>query len=434
MLSLSKRYYAVIIFIVFILPLSASAQGIWGAWKYRMPLKLTHRSVRTIPEIPVDATFSLFADQCADPEREIRLILAEGGTEKEIPFQLSHLSRWTRNTDGEKSLPTLNGVITFFDAASGDGTAEYFILYGNPGATKPSYPTDIRISGERPAWTIDNGVMTVRLHTSGQFASVRLKNNPTTPIETTQTGIMHWNPGVYIPTVHWAHAFDWNPPEVCEIEEGPLFVEIRRSGVFPKIPSVHLSITYRIFGGETYIESSTALRVIEDTGVVALRNDELVFDKGFFSHVAWNDGRETTIRRLDSYTPVNRHGDILRLADTTPFITLFDPVRGVGAATIRKRLSDIGPGAEKAVLFDNASYVTNGDMQYWFRPRVYFHVDWDRKQLITVPAGSVYSEENLYYFYKPTSQTDIAGVETLAKAVRTRPNIEMGPYRLPPEK
>ena len=83
---------------------------------------------------------------------------------------------------------------------------------------------------------------------------------------------MHWEPGIFVPTRGWIHVFDWDPPPVCEIEEGPLFIEIRRSGPFPKVPEVNVSITYRIFTNRTYVESSTGIEVVEPVGVVSLRN------------------------------------------------------------------------------------------------------------------------------------------------------------------
>ena len=54
---------------------SALAQGRWSAWKHRMPIRLTHRGADTSAMVPIDVTFSLFADQCVDPAKEIRLIL-----------------------------------------------------------------------------------------------------------------------------------------------------------------------------------------------------------------------------------------------------------------------------------------------------------------------------------------------------------------------
>jgi len=238
--------------------------GDWDAWKYHMPIILTNRAGADSGLIPIDVTFSIFADQCIDPSREIRLLHINDSGETEIPFQLSRLSRWERDTDGVKSRPTVNGRITFFDDAPGEGEADYFLLYGNPAAPVPDYPTDLTVTGESPAWTIGNDLMTVTLHSSGQIAAVRLASAPESPIAPA-TGILHWNPGVYVPTRTWSHAFAWNPPETCEIESGPLFVEIRRSGPFPEIPEVRLDVTYRFFRGRPYVESSETTNVCSTT-------------------------------------------------------------------------------------------------------------------------------------------------------------------------
>lgn len=413
---------------------SALAQGKWAAWKHRMPVRLTHRPASDAALVPVDVTFSLFADECAAPEREIRLILEDGGEGREIPFQLSRLSRWTKHTDGSRSKPTLNGMITFFDEAPGNRDAVYYILYGNPSAAAPNYRTDLKVSGAGPAWTVENDKQTVKLHSSGQIASVVLKSNPANPIVHTERGVVHWNPGVFVPTIFWAHAWDWDPPETCEIEQGPIFVEIRRSGVFPTIPDVHLSVTYRFFSGRSYVESGTVLRIVDDIGVVALRNDQLVFDEGLFSHIAWEDEGSTMVKRLADYPPINKHGDVLRLSATAPFVTLFDPAKGIGAASVRLHMTATGPMGDPPVLFDNATYVSNGHLQYWFRPLVYFHVDWSRQQLITIPKGSVYSERNLYVFYSHEKETVPGEVVSLTRAAGAKPRIEIGEYRLPPEK
>ncbi|MBT4484115.1 MAG: hypothetical protein HOC71_10625 [Candidatus Latescibacteria bacterium] len=428
-----KKFFLIQI-IVFITGIySIHANNDWSDWKYRMPIKLASRNPQTSGLITVDATFSIFADRCKKPEKEIRLTLKTENGEVEIPFQLSRLSKWTKDTDGEKSMATLNGMITFFDEARGKGDAEYYLLYGNPDAQAPSYPTDIRVSGTGPAWTIENSAMTVILHSSGQVASVKLKAKPDVPIAP-QRGVMHWNPGIFIPTRYWAHSFAWDPPEVCEIEQGPLYVEIRRSGIFPGIPEVHLEITYRIFSKRTFIESGTVMNIRKDIGVVALRNDELIFEKGFFTHMGWDDNGMPVKARLDTYKPVNRHGDILRISDNAAFITLYNPAKGVGAASVRVDYSNIGPNGAPPTLFDNATYVSNGELQYWFRPLIYFHVGWSRKQLITVPEGSIYSERNLYYFYETDIETSIERVVHLSHAARNKPHVQTGEYKLPPAK
>ena len=101
---------------------------------------------------------------------------------------------------------------------------------------------------------------------------------------------------------------------------------------------------------------------------------------------------------------------------------------------MRVEYANIGPQGAPPVLFDNATYIISGkNLQYWFRSLVYFHVGWSRKQLITVPAGSVYAERNFYLFYRPTGGTDAQAVSNLAQAVRAAPEVFIGPYKLPPD-
>lgn len=415
-----------------------------SAWKYRMPVILTRRDASTAPLAPVDVTFSLFADRITDPKKEIRLVLETARGEEEVPFQLSRLSTWTHDTDGNRSLPTLNGMITFFDQAAGEEDARYFLLYGNPDITAPAYATDLKVSGTGPAWIIENSKMTVRLHgkkesvkkrtnhDSGQLSCVTLKAKPHIPFEPPDN-VLHWNPGVFVPTRGWMHAFAWDPPEKYEVEAGPIFVEIRRSGPFPLIPEVHLAVNYRIFKDRAFVESGTVLSIQQDIGVVALRNDQLVFPEKFFTYVGWKADGEVVNEPLAGHSPINRHGDLFRISPTADYVAFYNPSNGVGAATVRDLFSAIGPGGAPPVLFDNATYITSHTQQYWFRPLVYFHVDWDRKQLITVPKESVYSERNYYLFFEPGKPEPLAEVRQLSRAVQKRPIVNIGEYTLPPD-
>ncbi len=460
-----RHSFALIGFLTVLLPLTAAGQNPWQAWKHRLPIVLTERNAATAGQLPVDVTFSMFAADIGDPLKEIRLVLKTEEGETEVPFQLSRLSTWSRDTDGAKSLPTVSGLITFFDIAPGSGPAEYFLLYGNPAAQAPAYATDLKVSGNSPSWTVENARMTARLQgripaggalpeaaptnrlalkaaqpahasnfDSGQLAAVTLKSRPAWPISP-YTGVMHWEPGIFIPTRGWIHAFDWNPAPVCEIEKGPLFVEIRRSGPFPKVPEVNLSITYRIFANRTYVESSSRIEILEPVGVVSLRNNAMVFDNGTFTHMAWLRDGTPVVRSLEEYPPVNTHSDVLRLTGDVPFFAFLNPAERIGAATVKGLYANLGPGETPPVLFDDSFYVSNGGsegLQYFFRPLVYFNVGWDRKQLIAIPKGSVYAERNYFLFFEASGDRPIQEVLDIAAAVKTKPGIAIGPFKMPP--
>ncbi|MDD8015064.1 MAG: hypothetical protein PHX45_05180 [Acidobacteriota bacterium] len=447
--------------------LNAAQQGPWQAWKHRLPIVLAERDAATAGLLPIDVTFSMFASDIGDPAKEIRLVLKTPEGEKEVPFQLSRLSTWKRDADGTKSRPTVSGMITFFDIAKGAGPAEYVLLYGNPAAQAPVYPTDLRVSGDSPAWVIENSKMIVRLHgrnplngdvtkalrpitaggwtvqpahntnfNSGQLARVDLKSRPAWPIAP-YSGVMHWEPGIFIPARGWMHVFEWDPPQVCEIEKGPLYVEIRRSGPFPNVPEVKASVVYRIFTGRTYVESSTRIDVLESVGVVSIRNNDMVFDNGTFTHMAWPIDGKPVIRNLKDYPRVDRNGDVLRISDDIPYFALLHPAEKIGVGTVQDMYANVGPDGEPPVLFDNSFYLSNDGregLMFFFRPLVYFNIGFDRKQLITVPRGTVYAERNLFPFFEANGPHPIKDVLALAAAVKAKPRIKIGALEWPPSR
>jgi len=437
-----------LIVVVITLTAGAAYAKDFSAWKHRMPIKLADTDPQTAGLLPVDVTFSLKAEKVTDPVKEIRLIYEAGGKILEVPFQLSRLSRWTKDTDNtDRSVPSQNGTITFFDVSGGKPNGIYYILYGNPNAEAPRYSTDLKVAGRGPAWTVENSKIKVELrgadskHSSlggsGQLAQVTIKSRPGVAI-TNSRHSLHWNPGIYIPKRGWIHAYAWNPPEIYEIEQGPIYVEVKRSGPFPKIPEAHLSITYRFFKERNYIWSGTRVDIKEDIGVAALRNDELVFDRPIFTHFCWQEKGQLYEKRFEDYTPVNPHGDILRLGPEIPFLAVYNPCTKVGAATVRMEMANIGPMASPQTEFDIATYIAAGNTKdsfmYWFRSQSYFFIDWDRKQLITIPKGSIYAERNLYCFYDTEEQGNIDGVLQLSRAVHHQPDIQIGPYQFPPNR
>lgn len=407
----------------------------WNAWEYQIPITLENRDSETADALPTDVTFAIFADQIDDPEREIRIVRKTGSELEEVPFQLWNVTRWDQDTDGERSKATVAGTVTFFDESGPGERAEYLLLYGNDTASRPSYDTDLSVSGEAPELVIGNSVMTVDLHSSGQLAAV----NPAGSSGTIDTprGLLHWNPGVFIPTRYWAHAWDWDPPQMVELESGPIFVMLKRSGTMPEFPELSVSITYRVFTGRPYVESATRLHLTKDLGVVALRNDQLIFDPMMFDQLAWLDeNNEEIVANFSDYETVNSHGDILRLDSDVGYLAFFNTDRKLGAATVRLEAMNSGPQGEPPVLFDHATYIAEaGELTYWFRPLVYFHVDWSREKLIPVPEGSIYSEKNLYLFFTPESEEEaVSELNHYRRAADQSVRINIGEYPLPPSR
>lgn len=446
-----KSHFSSIVLAVVCLPLLSSAEG-WNEWKHRLPVFVQNQGKTGSDTFPTDFFFTLKKEECEKPETEIRLVhQSPDGRMAEVPFQLSLLRTWTRDSDSPKGVPTVNGRMTFFPIPHAAAKGRYFILHGNPKADPPSYPTDLRVSGTGPAWTIENSKMKVDLRGAdavkaadihdyfgncGQIASVTLKSKPNSPF-TNKNRCLHWNPGILIPNRGWLNAHAWDPPERFEIEAGPLFVEIRRRGPFPLLPEVELAVVYRIFSGRDYIWCSAKVQAKEDIGIVSLRTNEIVFDEGFFTRIAWENRGRLHDRLLAPLVRANRHGDILRLPADAALLVAYNPETKVGMASIRIENSAIGPFGEPAARFHAAAHVVKGNdpigsggLFFWFRTYVDFGVDWDRTQRFVIPAGTAYSDQDLYYFYDIDKAGRTAGALRMLEGVRNHrlQDIQVGPF------
>jgi len=421
----------------------------WSEWKYRLPVRIG-RSGAGAATLPIDVDFTLKSAECGNPEAEIRLVRqSPAGRITEIPFQLSRLRNWTKDATPPKGEPTVNGRLTFFSESQTPG--EYFILHGNPKAVRPVYPTDLRVSGTGPVWSIENSKMKIELRgrdrvkasdihdyfgECGQIASVTLKSRPDSPF-TNRNRCLHWNPGILIPGRGWLNAHAWDPPEQFEIETGPLYVEIRRRGPLPSLPEVELAITYRIFSNRTYIWCGSRVQAKKDVGIVSLRTNEIVFDEDFFTRIAWDNRNRFHDRALAPMRRANGHGDILRLPVDTRLVAVYSPEKRIGAASILIGNSAIGPFGEAATRFHAATHIVKGNapigsggLFFWFRTYIDYGVDWDRKQRLVIPAGTIYGDQDLYYFYDIDEAGNTAGAIRLAKEIEAlrRMDIQVGPF------
>jgi len=430
----------------------------WSAWKYRLPIRLAGLTDSVSKALPIDVTFSLKASECANPESEIRLICrAPEGREQEVPFQLSRLRVWDNGLDPKVGEPTLNGMITFFDVSRGDSRRAYFLLHGNAEAQAPDYPTDLIVSGEWPAWVIENGKIKVELRKGdpvkpkilhdvfgdcGQIAAVALKSKPEIPISN-RDRTLHWNPGVLIPERGWSNAHAWDPPESYDLEKGPIYVEVRRSGPLPLVPEVELAITYRVFAGHDYVWYGARLQAKEDVGIVSLRTNELVFDDGFFTRLAWEDEGKAYDRALGDFVVANTHGDILRLPAATPFLAVYDIGKGIGAAIVNLNYAIIDPLGRLPDKYDHAFFavkgagpVGSGGLFFWFRSFFNFAPEWDRRQRLILPAGWTCTEQSLFHFFATGGLAPVKDVVALSRAVRelSKLDIQVGPHPFAPAK
>ena len=145
---------------------------------------------------------------------------------------------------------------------------------------------------------------------------------------------------------------------------------------------------------------------------------------------------ETEVRLVaDARVDVN--GDVLRISDEIPFFALLNPAEKIGVGTVKDMYANVGPDGTLPVVFDNSFYLSNlgrEGLMFFFRPLVYFNIGFDRKQLITVPGGSVYAERNLFPFFESNDPQPIQYVLALAAAVRAKAKVSIGAILWPPSR
>ena len=134
-------------------------------WRYCAAVVLSNTTALDRGAEPVHQPMAVYLDRLADPVREVRVleVAEETGAMREIPSQVYHVSRWSEFAD-EHCQPTVNFDVAFLSRVRASGRAVYLVFYGNPAAEKPVYETDLTVSGEGMAKTIENLYYKVRLH------------------------------------------------------------------------------------------------------------------------------------------------------------------------------------------------------------------------------------------------------------------------------
>lgn len=272
---------------------TAPQRGGWwhGDWRYYASLVVRETAGIARTNEPIHALLGLYADRLTDPAREIRFvgINPSSGAPHETPCQVYDISVYDAESD-QFNQPTTTFEVAFLADVPAHARKVYLIFYGNPHAPAPHYASDLHISGESLAFTIDNDYYRARLHArAGTLDDVLLKGGANTLFEhhVENNGALHWNPGVYTRERRWAHQSDWNPPPTELSYGGPVFFMTRRSGPLPSYPEVLCTVTYTFYAHQPYIMMSSSLDIIDDIDVHALRSEEAVFNHKVVREFAW---------------------------------------------------------------------------------------------------------------------------------------------------
>ena len=236
-----------------------------------------------------------------------------------------------------------------------------------------------------------------------------------------KAGVIHWNPDVFIPGLAWDHSFDWNPPPVFEERGGEFLYLNLRKGPLPRIPGVSLEVKYTLEANAPYFISETWLDFENDLGVIAVRNDEMVFDRELFDSLIYKDKNQKIVKM-----PLKeKEGVPFGLAHIAP-----DDLDWVGLMNTKERYGFFGLRLNSAVgnfeipgsfLHKTGTYFyapSDGNYVYWVRPLIYTWADYTTNNLLTfVPKGSFFYEKNAYVLLRWSDDLR-PKIETLLQKLR----------------
>ena len=215
-----------------------------------------------------------------------------------------------------------------------------------------------------------------------------------------EAGVIHWNPGVFIPGLAWDHSFNWKePPSYAELE-GPYVYSNARRGPLQKIRDVDLEVRYTMLRGAPYFLSETKMRINKDLGVLAIRNDEMVLYKELFDSFIYKGGPDRIVKGELKEMPGFPDGFVHRAPDDLEWVGLINTQRNFGFFSIRLAYANGNLNAAGNWLNKPGTYFyapSGGAYVYWVRPLLYTWAEYTTRNLFTfVEEGSFFYEKNAY--------------------------------------
>ena len=224
-----------------------------------------------------------------------------------------------------------------------------------------------------------------------------------------KAGVIHWNPDVFIPGIAWDHSYDWNPPASFAEKNGPFLYLNARKGPMPHVQGVALEVKYTLVRDAPYFIVETLMTVGRDMGVIALRNDEMVFYKRLFDTLIYKDRRDGVVQRPLMELPASPYGLAHVAPEELEWVGLVNTFNRYGFFGLRLQaaaacLGAAGDFAHKAGTYFYAP--SDGEYVYWVRPYLYTWGEFlTNSHLTFLPEGSFFYEKNAYLLLPMNDKT-----------------------------
>jgi hypothetical protein len=234
-----------------------------------------------------------------------------------------------------------------------------------------------------------------------------------------KAGVIHWNPDVFIPGVAWDHSFDWNPPASFAEKNGPFLYVNARKGPMPHVKDVSLEVKYTLVWDAPYFIVETLMTVGRDMGVVALRNDEMVFYKRLFDTLIYKDRGDGIVQRPLIELAAYPYGLAHIAPEELEWVGLVNTFNRYGFFGLRLQdaAASLGAAGEFAHRAGTYFYApSDGEYVYWVRPYLYTWGEFlTNNHLTFLPQGSFFYEKNAYILLPMNDKTPAALDDLLRK-------------------
>ena len=335
-----------------------------------------------------------------------------------------------------------------------NGASTYLLYYGTlrgeaPPKAEPRVP--LRYEGENPGTAIDSGDVTFKLNPlTGSllnFVTRYSTRRQKYAFVQSEERDIHYNPDVWTPPLGWGHTSDWDlrkpgpyTPEIG-ITQSLYAYRSFRYGLMPRSNETKTTKTYTFFAGMPFFYQTSSMEFTLNTLVNAVRNSELVFNRGQMTHGVWADEQGNPQEGVvyDPDDPGRIFDKVAVVPPDTSYIGLFDEQDGAGIALVNlgRYVDSYSPAADtmnlwsQYYIYDSGMWLNDKNHPDWAfiyitRPEIYYPT--------IVPKGSIFLERNAILIFK-VGRGDNRFDDLLrwVKLLRTPPQVTVAPVGVPPK-
>jgi len=367
----------------------------WELWKSYKTIIVEETEGLDRQNEPVEISLSFYKGEIADPEQEIRLVeILEKGDYEEIPCQVFEIQRYLGGQH-------IQCKIVFLTTVSPNEKKTYKLFYNNPAAQKPSYSSDLKISGEGFGLNIENDYYMVDLTPgegpkkspdSGQIKEITILGDVNQKLARFDRR-MHWAPNFIRADNKINQAIaHWDKPENYVIEKGPIMCLTKRWGSLKEFPEIYITAVYKFYAHQPYFIFFSRMEMKQDIYISRLRNDEMTTDT-LFTHLAFKRPDDSIVSASfqDRFKILTQHP----IEPDAPWLFFYEPKKRFAFGSVRLFYDYTNIWGESSPTTGEHTKISNGARggKYWNRILIL-------NESILVPLGSVYAEKNAYITFK----------------------------------